>query len=67
MTVALAGVAPRSSSPIGGRAEILPLHCWLHRVQGATPATDSVLVSAGAELRFRNGVVLSGKFDASSP
>ena len=32
-------------------------------VNGATPATDSVLVSAGSELRVKNGVMLSGKFD----
>jgi outer membrane autotransporter protein len=32
-------------------------------VNGATPAKDSALVSTGAELRFANGVTLSGKFD----
>jgi outer membrane autotransporter protein len=32
-------------------------------VNGATPAKDSALVSAGAELRLVNGVTLSGKFD----
>jgi outer membrane autotransporter protein len=32
-------------------------------VNGAAPARDSALVSAGSELRFRNGVSLIGKFD----
>jgi outer membrane autotransporter protein len=32
-------------------------------VNGATPAKDSALVSAGAELRLVNGVALAGKFD----
>jgi uncharacterized protein with beta-barrel porin domain len=32
-------------------------------VNGATPATDSALVSAGAELRLVNGVTLLAKFD----
>jgi uncharacterized protein with beta-barrel porin domain len=32
-------------------------------VSGATPAKDSALVSAGAELRLINGVTLLGKFD----
>jgi outer membrane autotransporter protein len=32
-------------------------------VHGATPAADSALVSAGTELRLRNGLVLGGKFD----
>jgi autotransporter-associated beta strand protein len=32
-------------------------------VNGATPAKDSALVSAGSELRFTNGVTLIGKFD----
>ena len=32
-------------------------------VNGATPATDSGLVSAGAELRLANGVTLLGKVD----
>jgi outer membrane autotransporter protein len=32
-------------------------------VNGATPAKDSALVSAGAELRLINGVSLLGKFD----
>ena len=32
-------------------------------VGGATPATDSALVSAGADLRMANNVTLSGKFD----
>jgi autotransporter-associated beta strand protein len=32
-------------------------------VNGATPAKDLALVSAGAELRLANGVTLSGKFD----
>jgi uncharacterized protein with beta-barrel porin domain len=32
-------------------------------VNGATPAKNSALVSAGAELRLVNGVTLSGKFD----
>jgi tRNA-splicing ligase RtcB len=32
-------------------------------VQGATPATDLGLVSAGAELRFANGWSLGAKFD----
>jgi uncharacterized protein with beta-barrel porin domain len=32
-------------------------------VNGATPAKDSALVSAGTELRIANGVSLLGKFD----
>jgi len=32
-------------------------------VQGATPAKNSALTSAGAELRLINGVSLLGKFD----
>jgi outer membrane autotransporter protein len=32
-------------------------------VNGATPARDSALVSAGTEYRLANGVTLSGKFD----
>ena len=32
-------------------------------VNGATPAKDSALASAGAELKLVNGVTLSGKFD----
>ena len=32
-------------------------------VNGATPAKNSALASAGAELRLANGVVLLGKFD----
>ena len=32
-------------------------------VNGATPAKDSALVSAGAELRLANGVTLLAKFD----
>lgn len=32
-------------------------------VAGASPAADSALVSAGAELKFRNGVALRAKFD----
>ncbi|MGC1562677.1 MAG: autotransporter outer membrane beta-barrel domain-containing protein, partial [Bradyrhizobium sp.] len=32
-------------------------------VNGATPASDLALVTAGAELAFRNGIALSGKFD----
>ena len=32
-------------------------------VNGATPAKDSALVSAGSELRLANGVTLLGKFD----
>ena len=32
-------------------------------VNGATPAKDSALASAGAELRLANGVVLLAKFD----
>jgi autotransporter-associated beta strand protein len=32
-------------------------------VDGATPAKDSALVSAGTELRLANGVTLLGKFD----
>ena len=32
-------------------------------VNGATPARDSVLVSAGAEYRLGNGVALAAKFD----
>jgi uncharacterized protein with beta-barrel porin domain len=32
-------------------------------VNGAVPAKDSALASAGAELKLANGVTLSGKFD----
>jgi uncharacterized protein with beta-barrel porin domain len=32
-------------------------------VNGATPAKDSALASAGAELRLANGVTLLAKFD----
>jgi uncharacterized protein with beta-barrel porin domain len=32
-------------------------------VNGAIPAKDSALVSAGTELRLANGVSLLGKFD----
>jgi uncharacterized protein with beta-barrel porin domain len=32
-------------------------------VNGATPAKNSALTSAGAELRLVNGVTLLGKFD----
>lgn len=32
-------------------------------VGGATPATDLALVSAGAEVRFANGLALAAKFD----
>src|SRR6266511_3940974 len=32
-------------------------------VNGATPAKNSALTSAGAELRLANGVTLTGKFD----
>ena len=32
-------------------------------VNGATPAKDSALASAGAEFRFPNGVTFLGKFD----
>jgi uncharacterized protein with beta-barrel porin domain len=32
-------------------------------VNGAAPATNSALASAGAELRLANGVSLLGKFD----
>jgi len=32
-------------------------------VNGATPAKNSALTSAGAELRLANGVTLLGKFD----
>ncbi|MCP3391843.1 autotransporter domain-containing protein [Bradyrhizobium sp. CCGB12] len=32
-------------------------------VNGATPAKDAALASAGAELKFANGVALSAKFD----
>jgi uncharacterized protein with beta-barrel porin domain len=32
-------------------------------VNGATPAKDSALASAGTELRLANGVSLIGKFD----
>jgi uncharacterized protein with beta-barrel porin domain len=33
-------------------------------VNGATPAQNSALASAGAELRLTNGVSLLGKFDS---
>jgi uncharacterized protein with beta-barrel porin domain len=32
-------------------------------VNGATPAKDSALASAGAEYRLANGVILLAKFD----
>jgi outer membrane autotransporter protein len=32
-------------------------------VNGATPAKDSVLTTAGAEYRLANGITLLGKFD----
>jgi uncharacterized protein with beta-barrel porin domain len=32
-------------------------------VNGATPAKNSALASAGAELRFANGVTILAKFD----
>jgi uncharacterized protein with beta-barrel porin domain len=32
-------------------------------VNGAAPAANSALASAGAELRFANGISLLGKFD----
>ena len=32
-------------------------------VNGATPAKDLALVSAGAELRMANGITVAGKFD----
>ena len=32
-------------------------------VNGATPAKDSTLASAGAELRLANGITLLAKFD----
>ena len=32
-------------------------------VNGATPAKDSALASAGGELRLANGVTVLGKFD----
>ena len=32
-------------------------------VNGATPAKDSALASAGAELRLANGITLLAKFD----
>ena len=32
-------------------------------VNGATPAQNSALASAGAELRLANGISLLGKFD----
>jgi outer membrane autotransporter protein len=36
-------------------------------VNGATPAKNSALTSAGAELRFANGVTLLAKFDGLHP
>ncbi|HEV2154407.1 autotransporter outer membrane beta-barrel domain-containing protein [Bradyrhizobium sp.] len=41
--------------------QALPLTSFI--VNGATPAKDAALASAGAELRFSNGVALSAKFD----
>ncbi len=39
----------------------LPGSSWTER--GATPARDSLLASAVAEISFRNGISLAGKFD----
>ena len=52
------GSAIRTSCPM---FEALPGASFL--VQGATPAKNSALTSAGAELRLINGVSVLGKFD----
>jgi uncharacterized protein with beta-barrel porin domain len=36
-----------------------------HRVQGAQAGADSVLLSAGAEVKFFNGFALAGWFDSA--
>ena len=41
--------------------QVLPGSSFI--VNGAAPAENSALVSAGAELRLANGVTLLGKFD----
>jgi hypothetical protein len=52
------------TSPQGGRASVfqaLPGASFI--VDGATPAKNSTLTSAGTELRLANGVSLLAKFD----
>jgi len=41
--------------------QALPVTSFI--VNGATPAKDAALASAGAELKFSNGIALSAKFD----
>lgn len=50
-----------SASSIGAVFQALPGASFT--VNGAVPASDSALVSAGAELRLANGVSLAAKFD----
>ena len=50
-----------SDPSLGAVFETLPGASFI--VNGATPAHDSALASAGAELRLANGVVLGAKFD----
>lgn len=72
-------VALNSSAALILRAKVAYAHDWVSDpslnatfqalsgasfiVNGATPAHDSGLLSAGADLRLANGVVLSAKFD----
>ena len=72
-------VALNSSAALILRAKVAYAHDWVSdpslnatfqalpgasfTVNGATPAHDSGLVSAGADLHLANGFVLSGKFD----
>jgi outer membrane autotransporter protein len=50
-----------SSPSLTAAFQALPGQSFI--VNGATPASDLALVTAGAELAFRNGFALSGKFD----
>jgi uncharacterized protein with beta-barrel porin domain len=52
---------PRASSPCGQLFQALPGSIFI--VNGATPAQNSALASAGGELRLANGVTLLAKFD----
>jgi autotransporter-associated beta strand protein len=51
-----------SDPTLGAVFQTLPGASFI--VNGATPAKNSALTSAGAELRLANGVVLLGKFDS---
>jgi autotransporter-associated beta strand protein len=50
-----------SDPSLAAAFQVLPGTSFI--VNGATPAKNSALASAGAELRLVNGVTLSGKFD----